>query len=234
MKNQVLRSAMFVAVALVAGSCGSDGSDSPRDARVLLEFSFEGTAVAQAVDGLTMKQIPDKGIEFVGGPRGKAIRFDGSGAQLRVEGVGSLAIQDAFTLEFWLKPEGHNPQRRSATYTCAAHSSTFSVSYDAFDNRLWARLQVSGKKMRLRGQKGVVQKDIWQHVALTFDTGQIALYLDGEVTARDSTSGTMDLKPKLDFVVGTWYKTNQAFYGAIDELRLLDRALSEDEIRARM
>ena len=43
----------------------------------------------------------------------------------------------------------------------------------------------------------------------------------------------MDLKPKLDFVVGTWYKTNQALYGAIDELRLLDRALSMDEIRAR-
>ena len=87
--------------------------------------------------------------------------------------------------------------------------------------------------MRLRGEKGAVKKDTWQHVALTYDHGQVGLYLDGELTARDSTSGTMDLKPKLDFVVGTWYKTNQAFYGAIDELRLLDRALSEDEIRAR-
>ena len=59
------------------------------------------------------------------------------------------------------------------------------------------------------------------------------LVLDGKPTAREPASGAVDLNPKRDFVVGTWHKTNQAFYGAIDELRLMDRALSADEVRDR-
>ena len=68
MKNRARRSAtlglaMFVAVALVVGGCGSDGSDaSGRVDHVLLEFSFEDTAAAQTADGLTMKPVPEKGI----------------------------------------------------------------------------------------------------------------------------------------------------------------------------
>ncbi len=60
------------------------------------------------------------------------------------------------------------------------------------------------------------------------------LYLDGDVTAQKPATGMVDLKPKLSFDIGTWYKTNQALYGSLDELRLLDRAMSAEEIAKRM
>lgn len=235
MRGRAIGSVVLVAV-LVVGGCNDagDGSNtSGRAAGVQLEFSFEDTAAAQTAPGLTMKQVPDQGIEFVPGARGNAIRFDGSGAQIRVHGVGSLPIQDGFTLEFWFRPEGHNPVRKSSTYTCAAHSSIFYVSYEAFSNRVAARVKVAGKKIRLRGEEGAVTPHSWQHVALTYDGREVVLYLDGKPTARAAARGAVDLNPKRDFVVGTWHKTNQAFYGAIDELRLLDRALSADEVLAR-
>ncbi len=226
---------VFVPVVLVLVGCGGDSSISgtgvPAD--VLLQFPFDGNGNGLTAHGLEIT-VPDTGIEFVPGVRGQAIWFDGNGAEIQVKGAGELPIQDAMTLEFWFKPEGDNPVRKSRSYICAAHSTTFYVGYVAGSNQLEARLTTVDGVAKLKGKRKAVTDDTWHHIALVYDGKDVLLYLDGDVTAQQPATGMVDLKPKLSFDIGTWYKTNQALYGSLDELRLLNRAMSAEQIAKRM
>ena len=77
----------------------------------------------------------------------------------------------------------------------------------------------------------------WHHVAVVVKEGEppnlhdnVRLYRDGELAEVDDI-GLLDLWPietgdELDVVIG------RGFRGAMDDLRVYDRALSEDEVQA--
>ena len=224
---------LSTALLILAGCGGSSPGPGDADQEVLLEFRLNGTARGQTSHELEIA-VPHKGFEFVQGVRGQAIRFDGTGAQIVVRGVGELPIGDQMTLEFWLKPEGHNPVRRSSSYICASHSSVFYVGFNAHSNRVTGRLTTDAGIVKLTGERDSIELGAWHHVALVYYGTEVILYVDGEVTARESIGGMIALQPKLSFGIGTWHQTNQAYYGSLDELRLLNWALSPDDIAVRI
>jgi hypothetical protein len=75
----------------------------------------------------------------------------------------------------------------------------------------------------------------WHHVAVVIDgaTMNVALFLDGEVVASDSTT----VLPKdLGITTQNWLGRSQwvadgYFGGMLDEFRIYDRALSGGEVR---
>jgi hypothetical protein len=76
----------------------------------------------------------------------------------------------------------------------------------------------------------------WHHVAATFDGKEIRSYLDGSGPARATKSPVLK-KNKWDLCIGNTvieYTTQDflAFDGVIDEVRIYNRALSPDEIKA--
>ena len=85
--------------------------------------------------------------------------------------------------------------------------------------------------------KAATNDDKWHHVAVVVREGSppnlhddVKIYLDGEVAEIDDI-GLLDLWPidtgdKQDVRIGNRYK------GAIDDLRIYDRALSDEEIAA--
>lgn len=79
-----------------------------------------------------------------------------------------------------------------------------------------------------------VNTNNWHHVALSFGGGVAKLFIDGEVVASDSLSGTMSQVTNDRLFIGaTWlYSTGvgRYFAGLIDEVRIYNRALSADEI----
>ena len=78
--------------------------------------------------------------------------------------------------------------------------------------------------------------ETWLHVALTWDNGAYAVYLDGESIADGSYSGLADIH---DIV---WIGNDgnpdsqgtEAFGGMIDECRIYNRALSQEEVQVVM
>jgi len=201
----------------------------PLDDGELIRFTFEGSADGMVAGHLPIT-APESGVEFIDGVIGKAIRFDGSGAEIQVEQAGTLPIVDQLTLEFWVRYDGDNPVRKSATYTCAAHSSAFNIGVTPHRGAMSAKLTTAEGKVKLQGAEGEIQIGKWSHVALVYDGSRARIYINGEVTAATRASGPIEMKPRLAFGVGTWFKTNQALFGAIDELHLWNRALSEEEI----
>ncbi|HET9316663.1 MAG TPA: LamG-like jellyroll fold domain-containing protein, partial [Vicinamibacteria bacterium] len=72
----------------------------------------------------------------------------------------------------------------------------------------------------------------WQHVALTYQrsSGLAALYIDGQ---RVATEGIGSFVPIANLPLGIGYRVRggQRFKGALDEALVVDRALSDTEIR---
>jgi len=76
----------------------------------------------------------------------------------------------------------------------------------------------------------------WLHVALTWDAGNYAVYLDGESIATGSYSGLTDIHD-IAHIGNDGNPDSQgteAFSGMLDECRLYDRALSQEEIQTLM
>lgn len=65
----------------------------------------------------------------------------------------------------------------------------------------------------------------WNHVTITYDGAQLALYLNGRLDSRKALTGPLT-------VTSTNLAIGRALKGALDELAIYDRALSEAEIEA--
>lgn len=71
----------------------------------------------------------------------------------------------------------------------------------------------------------------WHHVAGTYDGNYVRLYFDGALIVSTLHNGTMASNSKALMIGSTDDGAAERFVGLIDEVRIYDRALSEDEIK---
>lgn len=76
-----------------------------------------------------------------------------------------------------------------------------------------------------------LRKNQWTHLAMTWDKGSRRLFVDGKIAAENTS---LFLPPKMDatpMYIGNHASTNSwRFAGAVDDLRIYNKALSETEI----
>lgn len=215
---------------------GCTGSERPTLPGLALQLEFEDTCEPVAVADLAA-EIPEAGLSFGPGVEGRAARFDGSGAELKFSGLAALGLSRSMTLEFFVNiANWKNPYAAgSGLESLVSHSDDFTVAVDPHSWKLQARLRTSASEDALRLSGGIVSPGTWHHVALILDgeQGRARLVLDGEEVSHMKAQGNLVVQPNLHLVVGTWFKRNQAFCGALDSIRLWQRALTPDELSAR-
>jgi len=74
----------------------------------------------------------------------------------------------------------------------------------------------------------------WSHVAETYDGKAANVYFDGVEVHSQNGSGDMRENPDVKWWIGAMYAQGRWFDGLIDEVRIWDRALSEEEIKEYM
>jgi len=74
----------------------------------------------------------------------------------------------------------------------------------------------------------------WLHVALTWDSGSYAVFVDGEEVDSGAYSGLTDIHPTANIGNDGSSGPYEAFVGKMDEVRLYDHALNAGEIQAAM
>ena len=82
-----------------------------------------------------------------------------------------------------------------------------------------------------------VEADKWAHITFWLDVKGKSrqIYIDGKSVAEDAgKAGIEYLGTAGDTMVGSWGATGQKFNGAIDEVTVWDRALSEADIKQSM
>jgi len=93
----------------------------------------------------------------------------------------------------------------------------------------------SGWKQETTGSDYLFDGNIWYHVAATFNSTEpetVILYVNGtEVHRQSGFAGTGNMESGTgDIYIGTRYGLTAGFEGSIDDVRLWQRALSQDEI----
>jgi len=162
------------------------------------------------------------------GRDGKALRLEGKDDGVKIAGCKGVTGAQPRTISAWIK-------------TTAAAGEIIAWGTDDY-GRMW----ILG---HIRGRIGVTPKggylymrtatsdDAWHHVAVVVEAADppnlhdhVKLFKDGELAEIDDI-GLLDLWPietgsQLDVRIGRGFK------GLIDDLRVYDRALSADEIKA--
>lgn len=203
-------------------------------------WRFDGNTLDSsglANDGIFFGSTPN----YVAGMSGQALELNGSSDFVRVANAPSLNPTDAMSLVAWVKPRtfsgsgsdpiidkgyfGHSyPYYQyqlnvtgnlygnapaSFGYYCGAGSTPFGASTGG---NFWSPNQ-------------------WYFVVGTFDGSRVRFYAGGELVSEHPASGTlMDYGKPVQF--GKFNNLNFYLPATIDEIRIFDRALSQDEVRA--
>ena len=102
----------------------------------------------------------------------------------------------------------------------------FQIRVNASNN-----LEVIVKNTTLTHNTVSLNKKQWYHVAATYGSGSIKLYLNGLLVATQSVSGPLDLDTSLLTIGKNPIANNNYFKGKIDEARLFNVALTEQQLQ---
>ena len=175
------------------------------------------------------------GAEWVRGSFGTALRFRPSGCYVEVPEIAGLDGSDQLTLEAWVYWEG------TGRYPNIITGGTWSPGgFLLFvrDSQCTFRMGKPGVSV-VRQRKDWAETSAhvlspispgrWYHIAATFDRPTIKTYLDGRQVG--GAQWNFPVAHKGDFLIGTWNR-GVCHDGLIDEVKVLKRALSAEEIQA--
>lgn len=166
--------------------------------------------------------------ELIDGKFGKAINFDGK-TWAEVSDHASIDIVDGITVEFWanVRPGGdvQTGIEKGATwgaglYTLAAFYRGGSILqfFDLPDN------------CDDENKGGSIQDGTWHFLAGTWDGKTIKLYIDGELNAEMECAGKLSPNNGALFI-GARGGTERFLNGALDEIKMYDYALTQEELK---
>jgi hypothetical protein len=160
------------------------------------------------------------------GQTGKALLLDGVSSYATVEAVPPLPITE-LTFAAWVKLGQTTDDQR-----IAMRRRSWEVKLNGRHPQLIVFLDQAVFVMSARS----IPLDEWHHIAMTYDRGSARIYVDGTLTTPQQ--GTLDsgaplpaapderilLGVNVDFTPGEFAR------GAIDEVRIYNRALSDLEV----
>jgi len=179
------------------------------------------------------------------GKIGNALKFDGKDDYVVVSDSPSLRVQ-SFTLAAWIyitkRPYQHGTQH-SAIINKLHYLSGCSKGYKLQFNHPTStndHLTVSlGDSVAQRflidyNSKEDLTLYQWHHIAATYDGSTTRLYIDGKLKCISNTGRYIIVHDETPLVIGSEYFATSIvkFNGVIDEVRIYNRALSNNEIKA--
>lgn len=159
-------------------------------------------------------------VNLVPGVYSTALSFDGSNdyAQLTRTNLNLLKGSNELTIAFWYNPlmngMGTNVIKCNAFYLDI--DGTYLGFYNPTDN-VWINSIIINQ---------------WCFITITYDKKNLILYVNG--IKKDESASQVDLLLFNDLYLGQNGSNGGFYYGSIDEIRIYNRALKQDEIEAIM
>ena len=201
----------------------------------LLSFPSGKTAMAtymlngDATDVSTNYNGAESSITYVAGEYGGAASFNGSNSGIQINTFSGFTNYN-FTLSIWIKTTdtvGYITSFRDPIYI------TFGTGiYSAGSNGMGIYDGTNSYYINNTAMQGINDGN-WHHIAMTHDGTNLKGYIDGSIIATVSTGTTTQSSG------GTNYNriglradgnTSSAYNGLVDQLRLYNSALSENDI----
>jgi len=170
------------------------------------------------------------------GHLGAAMRFDGVDDCVAIADVGQLGAP-SLTIAIWANEAGplqaHESQVSKRVDISMTILNSWQLETTATPNQQAFTSNHGGAGNDQITANAAINADIWQHLVATYDGFNERLYVDGVLvsSAGNSSPLAFDTNPALigcDDNGGN----SEYFQGALDELRIYNRALSQAEIQA--
>ena len=174
--------------------------------------------------------------EIVEGKINEALHFDGSDDYVEVESNESLKLKDAFTIETWVKGDSEAAPGFGISQWLSKGEGGGNYSFFwGHSITLYAR---SITFLTARGTWPVVhiEKSLkigeWYHIVGTWDGSNLKIYLNGKLSNETKVAATpvTDDVPLMIAGSKSGGTPQQMFDGAVDEVKIYNRALTESEV----
>jgi gliding motility-associated-like protein len=204
--------------------------------RLQTYFSFDNYPIVDK-SGNSVQAFMQGDSSLSCGVEGQALRSDGltSGIVFFGNAIFDVFKQIDFTMSFYLKTtvQGGNQTFDvfSKRVSCTSDSS-FAIRYTPSNNSISVEL-VQDAKLRHIVVQRLDPARCWQHIVITRNFNTLKLYVNGRLRQSNVTTKRVNISNNktLTFANGTC-TTDRKFKGLIDELRIYDRAVNEDEVAA--
>ncbi|HAM39375.1 MAG TPA: hypothetical protein DCP53_08305, partial [Elusimicrobia bacterium] len=155
-----------------------------------------------------------------------ALKFDGVDDYVTIMDNNSLDITDAITLEAWVKSEVVDQD--GSTRRIIDKGATYALGAS---DKAYFKLYIGGvaKESLKTWSSGDV--NVWHHLVGTYDGSSMILYQDGVKVAETVTSGSIDTNTTA-LNIGRQSSGGGKFIGVIDEVKIYNRALTQEEVTA--
>jgi len=167
---------------------------------------------------------------------GTGVDFDGTNDKITT--TYSIPTTSNLTVEAWIYPEATIHKRILTCYAGGSSSAsdfTFDT-YNATNNGRGLRLVIGTSANA--SVANVLTLNAWNHVAATFNSGVVILYVNGISVATVNIASTSLLTNTLNpLTIGEDFNQGSSsdyFNGKMDEIRIWKRTLSQSEIAANM
>ena len=185
-----------------------------------------------AVEGKTVKDVfgandgtMDGNVEVVKGKVGEALKF--SGGHVDCGSDKSLTdIGDQLTLEMWIKPE------KPGWAIIAGISRSGNNSYViAWSDQTRVDFNIWNGALETWPFHSIAQPEVnkWHHVAGVYDGSKAIIYINGEFDSEKDFEGALKHNGE-NFWMGARKSDGLPFNGLLDELRLYNRGLTQEEV----
>ena len=164
-----------------------------------------------------------------GGHAGRALSFESSRrTTVMVRNSEFLNPREAITVAAWVKASDWSGNRR------VVQKGVSDNQYRLTAEGGLLKFEVATETGRFTAAGPLPAKDVWTHVAGTYDGKKVRLLVNGvQVASASASSGALAVTPNA-LAIGCKTTENDlehnCFRGAIDEVVLYDRALSDEEL----
>ena len=231
--------------AVARDAAGNSATSSPIAVKVppaglVAAYGFEETS------GPTVADSSGKGnagtisgaLRTTAGRHGRALSFDGIDDWVTVPGSSSLALTSAMTLEAWVKTSNANQWWQ----TILTKEKPPYMSYQLYATGTYKPLanawrDTNGNYDDDDGLYAPASRPTptgtWTHLAATYDSATLRIYMNGTQIASTQTSGAIT-NSSAPLRIGGNAIWGEYFFGIIDEVRVYNRALSAAQLTADM
>lgn len=190
--------------------------DSSIDDKLVMHFEFEGSVVNQREP--EWNKIISKDISIVKDQiRGKVIYFGKNNSFVDYSKENNLNFDSPITVAMWVRPDSIPPFMGIIGF-----GTSFSIKLNN------GRLDFTTATIKDYFANKPLKRNEWSHAAVVFNPNlTVEFFINGQKIEVLNASEIKATKQSLIIGNNIW---GEQFYGAIDDLKIWDRGLSEKEI----
>ena len=166
------------------------------------------------------------------GKNGGALAFNGASSLIEVPHHESLFPGgDALTIEAWFKPASFPGGHPVIARKGAVAESGW--GFDTPGGKIRGFVYTAPGDPVVANGTTQMELDRWHHLAMVYDGKEIRIYLDGELDGEVPRKGDIN-ENEASVWIGKKANENIWLDGVLDELRILNIAISQEQIQADM